>query len=118
MNPLPPLSPEQRAEALAKAKEAREVRATVKHRLKMGYITFDELLAEADAVPNVGGLKALAALESMPGLGKVRARRLMAEIGIADNRRLRGLGESQRRRLCEFFAQQPASATSTEPQGA
>ena len=108
MSPLPELSDEQRAEALAKAKEAREVRANVKHRLKMGLLTFDELLAEADTVENVGKLKALAALESMPGLGKVKARRLMAEIGIADNRRLRGLGNTQRRRLSEHFAQDSA----------
>ena len=62
MSPLPELSDEQRAEALAKAKAAREVRANVKHRLKMGLLTFDELLAEADSVENVGKLKALAAL--------------------------------------------------------
>ncbi len=108
MCPLPELNDEQRAAALAKAKEAREVRAVVKHRLKMGMLTFDELLVEADTVENVGKIKALTALESMPGLGKVKARRLMAEIGIADSRRLRGLGEKQRRRLSDHFAQDAA----------
>ena len=39
----------------------------------------------------------------MPGLGKVKSRRLMAEIGIASNRRLRGLGETQKGLLREFF---------------
>ena len=106
---MPELNAEQRAEALAKAKEAREVRASVKHRLKMGLLTFDQLLADADADPSVGKLKALSALESMPGLGKVKARRLMAEIGIADNRRLQGLGDKQRRRLSEHFAQESPS---------
>lgn len=109
MSPLPELSDEQRAEALKKAAEARRIRAEVKDRLKMGFLTFDELLAEADSIDNVGKLKTLAALESMPGLGKVKARRLMSEIGIADNRRLRGLGEAQRRRLIAHFAQGTAS---------
>ena len=104
-SPLPELSDEQRTEVLAKAKEAREVRAAVKHRLKLGLLTFDELLAEADTVDHVGRIKTLTALESMPGLGKVRARRLMAEVGIADSRRLRGLGDTQRRRLRDHFAQ-------------
>ncbi len=109
MSPLPELNDRQRAEALAKAQEAREVRANVKHRLKMGLLSFDELLTEADSVLHIGKLKALAALESMPGLGKVKARRLMSEIGIAENRRLRGLGETQRRRLSEYFSQDSAS---------
>ncbi len=111
MSPLPELTNEQRAEALRKAAEARRIRAEVKDRLKMGFLTFEELLTEADAIENVGKLKTLAALESMPGLGKVKARRLMTEIGIAENRRLRGLGEGQRRRLIERFS--PGSASGT-----
>ena len=111
MSPLPELTNEQRAEALRKAAEARRIRAEVKDRLKMGFLTFDELLTEADMIENVGKLKTLAALESMPGLGKVKARRLMTEIGIAENRRLRGLGEAQRRRLIEHFSSGSASGT-------
>ena len=109
MTPLPKLTNEQRAEALRKAAEARRIRAEIKDRLKMGILMFDELLAEADTIESVGKLKTLAALESMPGLGKVKARRLMTAIGIAENRRLRGLGESQRRRLVEHFS--PGSAS-------
>ena len=40
-------------------------------------------------------------LESLPGVGKVKARRLMEDIGIADNRRVRGLGAQQRKALLE-----------------
>jgi ribosomal protein S13 len=46
-------------------------------------------------------MKVLAVLESLPGLGKVKARRLMDEIGISETRRLHGLGEQQRKRLFE-----------------
>lgn len=99
----PSLSPEQRQAALAKAAVARRARAEIKDRLKMGLLTFSELLAEADGDDIVGKMKVLAALESMPRLGKVKARRLMDEIGIAESRRLRGLGESQRRQLLEHF---------------
>ena len=41
------------------------------------------------------------ALESLPGVGKVKARRLMEEVGIADTRRVRGLGAQQRQALLE-----------------
>jgi hypothetical protein len=100
----PSLSPEQRAAALKKAAEARRLRAEVKDRLKMGLLSFSELLEEAAENETVGKMKVLAALESMPRLGKVKARRLMEDIGIAESRRLRGLGDSQRSQLLERFA--------------
>jgi len=34
-------------------------------------------------------------IESMPGVGKVRARKIMEEIGISESRRVRGLGAQQ-----------------------
>ena len=103
--PNPPsLSPQQREAALANAVAARRIRAETKDQLKSGLVSFDELLELADGDELVGKMKALAALESMPRLGKVKARRLMNEVGIADSRRLRGLGENQRSQLRAFFA--------------
>jgi len=67
----------------------------------MGSVTLSELLQQADADEVVGKMKVLAVLESLPGLGKVKARRLMEEIGISETRRLHGLGEQQRKRLLE-----------------
>jgi len=99
----PALSPEQRAAALEKAAEARRVRAEMKDRLKMGLLSFSELLDDADNNEILGKMKVLAALESMPRLGKVKARRLMEDVGIAESRRLRGLGDSQRRQLLDHF---------------
>jgi DNA uptake protein ComE-like DNA-binding protein len=95
----PQLTPEQRTAALAKAAEARTARAEIKQRLKMGSMSLAEAL-ESDDV-NVGKLKVVSLLESLPGVGKVKARRLMEEVGIADNRRVQGLGAQQRQRLLE-----------------
>ena len=103
--PDPPrLSRQQREAALKKAAAARRVRAETKDRLKLGLVSFEELLELADGDELVGKMKALTALESMPRLGKVKARRLMNEVGIAESRRLRGLGENQRSQLRAFFA--------------
>lgn len=101
---LPPsLSPEQRAAALEKAAEARKARAELKERLKMGSISLSELLELSDRDEIVGKTKVLAALEALPGVGKVKARRTMEEIGIAETRRLRGLGKEQRSKLLAAF---------------
>ncbi len=98
--PKPPvLSDEARAAALAKAAEARRIRAELKHRLKMGSLSLSELLEQAESDQIAGKTKVLAVLESLPGVGKVKARRTMEEIGIAENRRLRGLGNKQRAEL-------------------
>lgn len=102
--PLPPaLSDEQRQAALAKAAEARRARAELKERLKMGSITLRELLEQSSENENIAKMKVLAVLESLPGVGKVRARRTLDEIGISDTRRVRGLGELQRQALLAIF---------------
>lgn len=102
--PQPPqLTPEQRQAALKKAAEARRARAELKERLKMGSLTLPELLAQADDDDMVGKMKVLAVLESLPGVGKVKARRTMEEIEISDTRRVRGLGDQQKRKLLEEF---------------
>ena len=67
----------------------------------MGSVTLEELLSQADHDDIVGKMKVLSVLESLPGLGKVKARRLMDEVGISETRRLHGLGEQQRKKLFE-----------------
>ncbi len=97
----PALTPEQRAAALQKAAEARAARAELKEKLKMGSVTLSEALAKADSNDVIGKLKVVAMLESLPGVGKVKARRIMEDIGISESRRVRGLGPQQRLSLLE-----------------
>lgn len=99
----PQLSPEQRAAALEKAAEARRARAELKQRLKLGTISLSEVIEQGDSDELIGKTKVLAILESLPGVGKVKARRTMEEIGIAESRRIRGLGSQQREALLAQF---------------
>jgi DNA uptake protein ComE-like DNA-binding protein len=87
---------------LAKAAEARAARAEIKARLKMGSMTLKDALDSDDA--NVGKLKVVSLLESLPGVGKVKARRIMTDVDIADNRRVQGLGAQQKSKLLELLA--------------
>jgi hypothetical protein len=103
--PQPPsLSPDQRQAALEKAATARRLRAELKDKLKMGSVSLKELLDEADGNEVVGKMKVLSVLESLPGLGKVKARRLMEEVGISETRRVQGLGDQQRKKLFEILS--------------
>ena len=102
--PMPPqLSPEQRQAALDKAAAARSQRAELKEKLKMGSLTLKELFDQSERDEVVGKIKVLAVLESLPGVGKVRARRIMEEVDISEARRVRGLGEQQRKALLRLF---------------
>lgn len=100
---LPPLSPEQRAAALAKAAAARSRRAEVKHQLKHHQIRLSEVLDGAREDEALAKLRVVELLESMPGVGKIKSRSIMADIGISDARRVQGLGRKQVTALLELF---------------
>jgi hypothetical protein len=103
--PQPPaLTPEQRQAALQKAAKVRRERAEVKEQLKMGSLSLSELLKKADKDETVGKMKVVSVLESLPGLGKVKARRMMETVGISESRRLQGLGAKQRADLLKETA--------------
>lgn len=102
--PLPELSREQRDAALQKAAEIRKARAELKEQLKAGKTTLPKVLDQADTDDVVGKIKVSAVLQSMPGIGKVRATQIMEKLKIAESRRLRGLGGQQRKALLAEFA--------------
>ncbi len=92
---LPPLTAEQRAAALEKAAAARRARAAVKNRLKYAQGSLAEVIESGKTDEVIGKMRVSALLESMPGVGRVRARQIMEEIGISESRRVRGLGQNQ-----------------------
>ena len=103
-NKLPPMTAEQRADALAKAGAARRQRAEIKALLKTGSLTLGEVFERAETDDIVAGTKVYPLLASMPRMGKVKAMRLMDELQIAENRKIRGLGSRQRENLLNEFA--------------
>ncbi|MFT4085206.1 MAG: integration host factor, actinobacterial type [Nocardioides sp.] len=100
---LPPLTPEQRQAALEKAAASRRERAEVKNRLKTSGATLVEVIEEGQTNEVVAKMRVVDLLQSMPGLGKIRARQLMDRLGIAESRRVRGLGAKQIAALAEEF---------------
>jgi hypothetical protein len=101
--PLPTLTEEQRKEALAKAAEARRARAELKGQLKSEKLSLRDVLSrQGDDV--VGKMKVSSVLESLPGVGKVRARKIMERLDISSSRRVRGLGAKQKDALLTEFA--------------
>lgn len=106
---LPTLTPEARKAALEKAAQLRQERAQVKNRLKNSTGNRGEeiakLIEEAKTSEAVARLKVSAMLESLPGIGKVKAAQIMDEIGISPSRKMRGLGCHQAEKLIQHFAE-------------
>jgi len=75
----------------------------VKNRLKHGATTLSDVIKEGSTDDVIGKMKVSALLESMPGVGKVRAKQIMERLGIAESRRVRGLGANQRSALEHEF---------------
>jgi len=101
--PLPTLSDEQRKQALVKAAEARKKRAALKGELKAGKLTLKDVLSR-QGDDTVGKMRVSTVLESLPGVGKVRAGKIMGNLNISVSRRIRGLGAKQRDALLAEFA--------------
>jgi hypothetical protein len=98
----PPLSEDQRRQALEKAAVARRKRAELKEQLKSGRTNLRDLLDRTtDEV--VGKMKVSSVLESLPGVGRVRARKIMERLDISESRRMRGLGAKQKENLLSEF---------------
>ncbi|MGK4217787.1 integration host factor, actinobacterial type [Kocuria marina] len=100
---LRPLTDEERARAREKAKAARTARAEIKKGLRDGSISVAEVLRRGEDDEAVNRLKVTELLEATPGIGKVRSAAIMEQIGIAPTRRVRGLGQHQRKALVDYL---------------
>jgi len=92
---LPNLSEADRRKALEKAALARQERAELRRKIKSGAISFADVMNSVDD-PIVARMKVATLLESLPGFGKAKALKIMAELEISESRRVQGLGARQR----------------------
>jgi len=101
---LPPqLTPEQRQQALLKAAMSRKRRSEVKLKIKSGEFSVDTILEMAKTDDAVAKMRVKELLESLTGVGKVRAQSLMERLDISPTRRIQGLGRLQIKQLREEF---------------
>jgi hypothetical protein len=99
---LPVMTPEQREQALAKAAEARQAKTAALAELTAGKLTLAEVLSGED--PRLHRVKVHRILTALPGVGKVTADKALTVAGVAEGRRVKGLGDRQRKALAEHFA--------------
>lgn len=98
---LPTMTAEQRSEALAKAAAVRKARSELIDRIRKGTVSLTEVLERADKEDLVKKTKVAAVIKALPGIGPVKAAKLMDEADIPTDRRIGGLGTRQRAALLD-----------------
>ena len=96
--PLPTMTPEQRADALAKATEARQARSALLAQVKSGAVTLTQVFDRADDEV-VKKTRVLQVLRALPGYGPAKVTALMTASGVDEKRRVGGLTNAQREKL-------------------
>lgn len=99
--PVPELTDEERRENLEKARAAKRRRAQVLENVRSGSLGVAEVLGIAEHDEAVSRMRAFTLIRAVPGYGFAKTQQLMKRLGIAESRRLRGLGVHQRSALCE-----------------
>ncbi|MFF0488521.1 integration host factor, actinobacterial type [Nocardia sp. NPDC003482] len=98
---LPTMTAEQRSEALAKAAAVRKARSELIEQVRKGKVSMAEVLKRADNEDLVKKTKVAAVIKALPGIGPVKAKKLMDEADIPEERRIGGLGSRQRAALLD-----------------
>jgi guanylate kinase len=109
MGAPPQLTPEERSRALAKAKESRQIRAAVKNRVKTGELSIAAVIDMSKDDQAIAKMRVLELVESMSGVGKIRAKSILERLDISLTRRIQGLGRHQLQALEAEFT--PLTAT-------
>ena len=98
-NNLPKMTDEQRKAALERSAEARRERMEFKGVVKTGRFPCRRL-----ADDRAKRIRVHEFLMCIPGIGKAKADDIMRKLGIAENRRVQGLGSRQREGIIELVA--------------
>ena len=101
--PAPQMTPEQRAAALEKARITRTKRTEAMTKLAEGKITPKAFLEKDD--PVYSRVKVVQFLKKLPGIGAAKAAKALEECGIAEDRRIGGLGKNQKADLLAWIAE-------------
>jgi guanylate kinase len=103
MGSPPQLTPEERAAALLKAKQSRQMRAEIKARVKSQELSISDVIDLAKSEESIAKMRVLELVESIPGVGKIRGRAILERLEISLTRRIMGLGRHQMDSLTKEF---------------
>ncbi|MHB1128807.1 MAG: integration host factor, actinobacterial type [Ilumatobacteraceae bacterium] len=105
MSPSPVITSEQRCAVIEKARAVRREMTEVREHVANATLSLTEALSNTNPDSAINRLYVVKLLESLRGVGKVQARRVMCDIGITEKCRVSELGANHRMALLEEFGQ-------------
>ena len=101
MGAPPNLTTQERRDALKAAVAARRTRAAFKEEIKVGKKSWKDAFSAQDE--SIKKMRVRELIESLPGVGEVRAKNILERAGISPTRRVGGVGRSQYEKLLELM---------------
>ena len=101
MGAPPKLTTQERRDALKVAVAARRSRAVFKEEIKVGKKSWKDAFSAQDE--SIKKMRVRELIESLPGVGEVRAKNILERAGISPTRRVGGVGRSQYEKLLELM---------------
>jgi guanylate kinase len=101
MGAPPNLTTQERRDALKAAVAARRTRAAFKEEIKVGKKSWKDAFSAQDE--SIKKMRVRELIESLPGVGEVRAKNILQKAGISPRRRVGGVGRSQYEKLLELM---------------
>ncbi len=101
MGAPPKLTTQERLDALKAAVAARRSRAAFKEEIKVGKKSWKDAFSAQDE--SIKKMRVRELIESLPGVGEVRAKNILERAGISPTRRVGGVGRSQYEKLLELM---------------
>jgi len=101
MGAPPNLTTQERRDALKAAVAARRTRAAFKEEIKVGKKSWKDAFSAQDE--SIKKMRVRELIESLPGVGEVRAKNILEKAGISPTRRVGGVGRSQYEKLLELM---------------
>ena len=101
MGAPPNLTTQERRDALKAAVAARRSRAAFKEEIKVGKKSWKDAFSAQDE--SIKKMRVRELIESLPGVGEVRAKNILEKAGISPTRRVGGVGRTQNEKLLEIM---------------
>ncbi len=101
MGAPPKLTTQERRDALKAAVAARRSRAAFEEEIKVGKKSWKDAFSAQDE--SIKKMRVRELIESLPGVGEVRAKNILEKAGISPTRRIGGVGRSQYEKLLELM---------------
>ena len=116
-DPTPAKGQDAVARACTTARHLRIYRDWIIDEIASGAMSIADLLEEDDTDERLGTIKVVVLAQVVPGVGKVRSRRTMAQLGIAEEARWGEVEPSQLVSLWKLMSEAPADRSGHQPDG-